>query len=165
MLTFKNFMKSIDISDTSTAKPVSKRFFGRNAHRAIEDEQEQAPNIPAQNPEDQQPPEQAPATPKEQPPTDIGAPTSEDPNRQGLIRTVKGAHLVYKRKDDTGTFSELWIYPIDQKGIRTEMQIRRDILAGTDIPEKQVSSDDGSQELDLWTAGNAQLILITGLPN
>ena len=103
--------------------------------------------------------------PEEQQSTEIGAPTSEDPNRQGLIRTVKGAHLVYKRKDETGTFSELWIYPINEKGLRTEMQIRRDILTGTDIPEKQVSSEDGSQELDLWTAGNAQLILITGLPN
>lgn len=88
----------------------------------------------------------------------------EDPNKQGLIRTVKGAKLVYKRQTDDGTFEELWIYNIGNIN-RDEYEIRKDILAGTDIPLNKVISDDGTQEYELWTIGNAQIIKISGLPN
>ena len=36
-----------------------------------------------------------------------GFEVEDDPDRQGLIRTVKGAHLVYKRKQEDGTYDEL----------------------------------------------------------
>lgn len=86
----------------------------------------------------------------------------EDPDRQGLIRTVKKAHLVYKRETEDGTFEELWIYNVDT--LRAEMDIRKAILAGTDIPPGKMSSPDGSQTYQLWSAGNAELIIIQGLP-
>jgi len=93
---------------------------------------------------------------------DIGNPT--DPYRAGVIRTVKDAHLIFKKRSEDGTFEELWIYNTGDH-IRDEMDIRRDILAGTDIPPKKTSSPDGSQEYTLTTMGNAQYVDIKGLPN
>lgn len=89
--------------------------------------------------------------------------SSEDPNRQGLIRTVKGAHLVYKRQGEDGTFEELWIYNIST--LQDELTIRKAILSGTDIPTNKSSSPDGSQQYAMWCAGNAEMLLITGLQN
>ena len=90
--------------------------------------------------------------------------SGDDPNRQGLLRTVKGAHLVYKRETDEGTFEELWIYGTEKES-RNGFDIRKDILAGTDIPIDSMSSEDGEQVYTMWTAGNAQMIKIEGLPN
>jgi len=95
--------------------------------------------------------------------TDIADGVSENPNRQGLIRVVKGAHLVYKRETENGTFDELWMYNI--VSLRDELKLKKMILAGTDIPPAQTQSDDGSQTYEIWSAGNAELILIRGLPN
>lgn len=89
---------------------------------------------------------------------------SQDPNRQGIIRTVEGAHLVYKRRNEEGTYDELWVYNIDND-IRTELEIKHAILAGTDIPESKTQSEDGKQFYTLTTLGNAQLLHIQGLPN
>lgn len=89
--------------------------------------------------------------------------TTEDPDRQGLIRTVKGAHLVYKRQIEDGTYEELWQYNIGS--MRDELEVRKAILAGTDIPTNKTRSEDGSQTYKLWTAGNAELLVISGLQN
>lgn len=88
---------------------------------------------------------------------------SEDPNRQGLIRTVRGAHLVYKRESDSGTFEELWLYNVTT--LQDEMTVRKAILAGTDIPPNKSQSPDGSQTYRVWSAGNAEMLLISGLQN
>lgn len=85
----------------------------------------------------------------------------EDPNRQGLIRTVKGAHLVYKRSVEDGAFEELWIYNVST--LRDEITVRKAILAGTDIPVNKAQSPDGSQSFETWSAGNAELMLVKGL--
>ena len=95
---------------------------------------------------------------------DEEAPESDDPDRQGLIRVVPGAHLVYKRADEEGTFEELWIYNTSDK-FDDELETRRAILAGTDIEMNKMKSKDGSQSYELWNAGNAQLLKITGLPS
>lgn len=87
-----------------------------------------------------------------------------DLNRAGIIRTVDNAHLVYKRQDAEGKFEELWVYNTNGK-LGDELEIRRDILAGTDIPPKKTQSPDGSQRYTLTTLGNAQYVHITGLPN
>lgn len=89
--------------------------------------------------------------------------TPEDPNRAGLIRFVKGAHLVYKRQGEDGSYEELWIYPIDK--INSGHKIKRAILAGTDIELDTEHSPDGKQTNQVWTVGNAQMIQINGLPN
>lgn len=89
--------------------------------------------------------------------------TAEDPNRQGVVRTVKGAHMVYKRQTEDGTYEELWIYNIGN--MRDELQVRKAILAGTDIPTNKTVSPDGSQQYELWSAGNAEVLQIKGLPN
>jgi len=87
-----------------------------------------------------------------------------DPNRAGITRTVDHAHLVYKRQSEDGTYDELWIYNI-HRDTNDEMDIRRDILAGTDIPAKKTQSLDGKEKYIITTMGNAQMIKITGLPN
>lgn len=87
-----------------------------------------------------------------------------DPNRAGIIRTVDNAHLIYKRRDEEGQFEELWQYNTNDK-IGDELEIRRNILAGTDIPPKKTRSPDGSQKYTLTTLGNAQYVNITGLVN
>lgn len=88
----------------------------------------------------------------------------QDPNRQGMIRKVKDAHLVYKRQTPDGTYEELWIYKIGNK-VRSELEIRREILAGTDIDPNKTKSKDGTQSYKLWTKGNVQFVYISGLPN
>ncbi len=90
--------------------------------------------------------------------------TDEDPNFQGVIRTVTGACLVYKRKGEEGTYEELWVYGIG-KNMRNEAKIRRAILAGTDIGIQDVSSEDGTQECVTTNIGNVQYLKIMGLPN
>ncbi len=90
---------------------------------------------------------------------------SDDPDRQGLIRVVPDAHLVFKRTTEEGTFDELWIYNTGDEDFNKELEIRRAILSGTDIPKNKMSSPDGSQSYDLWSVGNAQMIHITGLPS
>lgn len=87
-----------------------------------------------------------------------------DPNRAGVIRTVDNAHLIFKRQDEEGKFEELWQYNTNDK-IGDELDIRRDILAGTDIPPKKTRSPEGDQNYTLTTLGNAQYVHITGLPN
>ena len=88
---------------------------------------------------------------------------SDDPDRQGLIRTVKGAHLVYKRDTEEGSFEELWIYNVST--LRDELIVKKAILAGTDIPTNKTQSPDGSQSYEIWSAGNAEMLLVKGLPN
>lgn len=88
----------------------------------------------------------------------------ENSDRAGFIRVVDNAHLVYKRQTENGTFEELWIYNI-LTNTNDELEIRRDILAGTDIPIKKTKSADGVQSYTSTTMGNAQLLRISGLPN
>lgn len=92
-------------------------------------------------------------------------PEAADDNQdfQGEIRTVRGANLVYKRKMDDGNFEELWIYNVGND-IKRETQIRRAILAGTDVDPGAQESKDGSQRADTTTAGNVQFLHIVGLP-
>jgi len=88
----------------------------------------------------------------------------DDPTKAGVIRTVKNAHLVYKKQTEDGTFTELWIYNIHRNS-HDELDIRRSILAGTDIPKTKTRSVDGIQHYTITTMGNAQLLKINGLYN
>ncbi len=88
----------------------------------------------------------------------------DEPDRAGLIRVVDNAHLIYKRQAENGTFEELWIYNI-HSDTNDELEIRRAILSGTDIPVKKTKSPDGVQSYTSTTLGNAQLLKISGLPN
>lgn len=96
-------------------------------------------------------------------PEDFGM-EDEDPDFQGNIRTVAGADLVYKRKEEDGNYEELWIYNVGTD-IKKETQIRRAILAGTDIVPSQRESEDGTQRSETFTVGNVQYLKISGLPN
>lgn len=87
----------------------------------------------------------------------------ENPDLQGKIRTVRGANLVFKRRADDGNFEELWIYNVGND-IKRETQIRRAVLAGTDIDPSAQESKDGSQRAETTTTGNVQFLHITGLP-
>lgn len=84
--------------------------------------------------------------------------------KQGIIRTVDSAHLIYKKQSPDGKFEELWVYNIG-KYPNTGLSTRKDILSGTDIPPLKTSSPDGSQEYTVTTIGNAQILHIKGLPN
>ncbi len=89
----------------------------------------------------------------------------QDPDRQGVIRTVKGSHLVYKREQPDGFYEEMWFYNIGKDASRDELEIKKNILAGTDIKVNQTISDDGAQTYSIWSVGNGQMIRITGIPN
>lgn len=122
--------------------------------------------------DDGEPKEEDPLNPDSDPEDDtMGDPEAEpepeveeDPDRMGDIRTVKGAHLVYKRQENDGSFKELWIYNIGDH-INNAIEIKRAILAGTDIPEGKLRSEDGKQIYTLTTMGNAQMLSIDGLLN
>ena len=88
----------------------------------------------------------------------------EDENLAGTIRTIPNAHLVFKRTQEDGTFDELWHYNVGQD-FKSELKIRRAILAGTDIPINKMKSPDGSQTYELWTIGNGHMLKVQGLPN
>lgn len=88
---------------------------------------------------------------------------TEDPDRQGLIRKVPSAHLVYKRQTEEGNYEELWVYNVG--GMKDELEVRKAILAGTDIPVNKTRSPDGSQTYEVWTSGNVEMLLVKGLPN
>lgn len=121
---------------------------------------------------------QDPQAQQEQPPVDPPAETAspeekapeigvtQDSDMQGIIRKVRNAHLAYKRVESDGTFTELWVYNTGAKDkFRDELEIRKDILAGTDIAPNKTQSEDKTQMLQLWSAGNVQMMKITGLPN
>ena len=89
---------------------------------------------------------------------------SQDPDSQGISRSVANAHLVYKRQAEDGKFEELWVYNIGDK-MEDSLTVRREILSGTDIPRGHTKSEDGQQSYTLTTMGNAQLLQVTGLAN
>ncbi len=94
---------------------------------------------------------------------DVASNATEDPDRQGTIRAVKKAHLVYKRESGDGGFEELWVYNIGT--MKDELETRKAILAGTDIPPGKTTSPDGTQTYSIWSTGNAEMLSIKGLPN
>ena len=94
---------------------------------------------------------------------DVASNATEDPDRQGVIRAVKKAHLVYKRESGDGGFEELWVYNVGT--MKDELETRKAILAGTDIPPGKTASPDGTQTYSIWSTGNAELLSIKGLPN
>lgn len=111
----------------------------------------------------QQPLEDPELDPEQQERPEVEFTYPDDPNRQGVIRHVDKAHLVYKRQTGDGTFDELWVYNISSD-MKDELKIRRNILSGTDIPAHKTSSPDGTQSYTLTTLGNGQIVHITGLP-
>lgn len=87
----------------------------------------------------------------------------EDPNKAGLIRSVRGAYLVYKRVTETNNYEELWVY--NSKDVHYQTKIRNSILAGTDVDPSTLMSPNGEQRANIWGKGNIQYLHITGLPN
>jgi len=91
-----------------------------------------------------------------------------DPDRQGSIRTIPDAHLVYKRKNDHNLYDELWIYKQNQHDSWT-MKTYDVIIAGSDIPKGSTSSPDNTQTVERWEVGDPTNTLvfvhIKGLPN
>ena len=94
--------------------------------------------------------------------------SKEDPDRQGSIRTIPDAHLVYKRKNDHNLYDELWIYKQNQHDSWT-MKTYDAIIAGSDIPKGSTSSPDSQQTVERWEVGDPTNTLvfvhIKGLPN
>jgi hypothetical protein len=89
---------------------------------------------------------------------------STDPDRQGVIRTIPNAHLIYKRTTHDGTYEEMWMYKAGSN-YRDENKIRSAILDGTDIDQRVGSSPDGEQSYEIWTCNDRQIMKISGLTN
>lgn len=83
----------------------------------------------------------------------------QDPDRQGNIRTIKGAHLVYKRKSENNLYDELWIFKQNQMDQWTTHTYDA-ILAGTDIPKGKENSEDGTQSVERYEVGDPQNTLV-----
>ena len=155
----RKFIKEQDMPQPAEQEHDVARLFNQP------DKQPQQPNADAATADtDKQPGEEKSTDKQEQPTDQTGQQTQpKDPDHQGLIRTVKGAHLVYKRESSEGTFEELWIYNVGK--LQDELKVRRAILAGTDIPPNRRDSPDGKQSYDIWSTGNAELLHVEGLPN
>jgi hypothetical protein len=80
---------------------------------------------------------------------------------QGDLRYVKDAKLVYKIKNSTGTFDELWAY----NDGRIDNRILQNILAGTDILLGQTDGTHDNQYYDVWKAGGVVMVKIFNIPN
>lgn len=102
--------------------------------------------------DEEMPPEEGEGDPEQQ----------GDPNKAGVIRHVKGAHLVYKREQEDGTYEEMWMYNSGE--FKKDIETKKAILAGTDIPKNATQSPDGAQSATMWSAGNVDIVKITGLP-
>lgn len=87
-----------------------------------------------------------------------------DENFEGDIRNVENAELVYKREQPDGNYNELWIVNVGRE-YDNSYQVQRNILAGTDIDPGHLESEDGSQQLELYSVGNIQFLHITGMPH
>ena len=84
-------------------------------------------------------------------------------DKEGMIRVVKGAHLVYKRKNEDGLYDELWVFPTSN--VFSDEKIVDKILAGTDIEKSNGTNEDGTQEYEYWTIGNVNMMKVIGLPS
>lgn len=82
---------------------------------------------------------------------------------EGLIRTVKGAYMVFKRLTPSNNYEELWIY--NTNNVKYQTKIRNSILAGTDVDPISLISPDGEQKATMYSKGNVQFLHIDGLPN
>lgn len=83
----------------------------------------------------------------------------------GLIRSVDDAHLVYKRKNSTDRYDELWMYFLKHDNKFQDFKLKKNILAGTDIPSNAQSSADGVQTYELWYVGNIGFLHVINLPH
>jgi hypothetical protein len=158
------FMKEVGVTN-STAVSYYTRFMkesGRSADDEAPENLGQGPGMGRDEEVASQPLGQETMPPPAEPDVEMENPI--DPDRAGIIRTVKNAHLVYKRQAEDGTYDELWVYNIHDS-THDDLDIRRDILAGTDIPVKKTKSPDGKQSYSINTMGNAQMLSISGLPN
>jgi hypothetical protein len=144
-------------NDQSVGDVTGGTIYGDTGMDHPQSENEEELSLDVQD--EQQPPEQ-----EKNLPSDDSDDATGDPDKQGIIRVVKGAHLVYKRETEDGTYEELWVYKTGNP-TRDEYKIRKDILAGTDIAFDKMSSEDNAQTYELWTSGNVQMIKIDGLPN
>lgn len=91
---------------------------------------------------------------------------AETPSRyDGVVRSVKGAYLVSKIQQPDETYTEVWIFNVGGKNHDDEANIRKGIVAGTDIDPTKNFSEDGTQEAYLTTLGNVQYMTLTGLPD
>ena len=88
----------------------------------------------------------------------------EESRYEGVVRPVKGAYLVSKKQQPDDTYTEVWVYNTG-KDYKSEANIRKAILAGTDIDPLKNFSEDGSQECVIDSLGNIQYITLTGLPD
>lgn len=89
---------------------------------------------------------------------------SDVPKYEGTVRAVKGAYLVSRKEQADETFTEIWIYNVG-KDFDSESNVRKAILAGTDVDPTKNVSEDGTQEAVLKSIGNVQFLTVTGLPS
>lgn len=99
-------------------------------------------------------------------PDDIENPPEEKKKSkfEGIVRSIKGANLVSKKRQADETFTEVWIYNVGKK-FADEANIRKGILSGTDIDPAKNYSEDGSQEARIISIGNVQYLTLTGIPD
>lgn len=80
---------------------------------------------------------------------------------EGETRFVRGARMLWKSKEEDGTFTERWMYLA--QSIDDIVRIKRDILSGTDIPVTKTQSPDGRQGFVMEQYGDCVFLTINGL--
>lgn len=85
----------------------------------------------------------------------------DDLKVQGSVRRVSRAKLLWKKKEGDGTFTERWMYLA--QSISDLVEIKRKILAGTDIPVNKTTSPDGHQGFVMEQFGDCVFLTINGV--
>lgn len=80
---------------------------------------------------------------------------------EGELRHVKGAKLLWKIKDDDGSYTERWMY--HARNLEELIDGKRRILVGTDIHPSKNRSPDGSQSFAVEQYGEIVWMTITGV--
>lgn len=89
-------------------------------------------------------------------------PVAINPHRfDGPVRRVPRAKFLSKHKNEDGTFTERWMYLA--QSIDDLVNIKRQILAGTDIPVDATSSRDGKEGFVIEQFGDVVWMTINGV--
>jgi len=89
---------------------------------------------------------------------------AEESKFDGVVRSIRGASLVSKKQQPDETFTEVWIYNVGKR-FSDEANIRKGIMAATDIDPTKNFSEDGAQEAVIVSVGNVQYLTLTGIPD
>lgn len=80
---------------------------------------------------------------------------------EGQATRVPGASLLWKKREQDGTYTEQWMFVT--KDLKSLINTKRAIISRTDIPTNGTVSEDGKQSFVMEQFGDLVYITISGL--